>query len=471
MAANAESVSPPSTSEKTRRRFVGVVAVFAAIGGLLFGYDTGVISGALLFMGPDLGLTSLTEGLVTSFLLIGAAAGAFYGGRIADRAGRRLTLIGAAIVFIVGTAGCAFATDVPVMIVARFVLGIAVGAASIVVPMYIGEIAPTAARGRLVSLNSLMIVGGQLLAYIVNAFLAPFEAWRLMLGLAAVPAVVLAIGMLFLPDTPAWYDKHGRTADARKILQRTHSADDADRELTELRKGREAAASSGEMGFRAAMREPWIRTAILILIGVAVLQQCTGVNSIIYFAPTLLSDAGLSANVAVISSIGIGVISVVAVWVGLRLVDRISRRRLIMGGLAGAVVFLIALGIVFPFTTGNTAMIFVALGLMIAFLAFQQSAVGTVTWLLLSELAPAQARGIAMGIGGIFVWLSNFAIALVFLPLVDAIGTGATFLVFAGLGAAGIVFVRFFVPETKDASLHEIEETLKTGAIPIIQAP
>lgn len=454
----------------SRRRFIRNVAAMAAIGGMLFGYDTGVISGALLYLKPDLGLDPTEEGLVTSVLLLGAAAGAVGGGRVADAIGRRKALVIAAAVFIIGTAGSALTPDYPILILSRIVLGLAVGVASIIVPMYISEMAPASQRGRLVSLNSVMIVTGQLVAYIVNAVLAPAEAWRWMLGLAAVPAVVLLIGMCLLPDTPTWYESRGRHDAALAVLRRGHSARAADAELAAIALGREAdTASKG--GWRM-LGQWWVSRTLLICIGVAILQQATGVNTIIYFAPTLLVQSGLASDVAVLASISIGVISVAATLVGRRLADRVPRRRLLIGGSAGGAASLVALGLVFPHSGDSTLMTFVTLGLMIVFLAFQQAAVSTTTWLIISELVPSQIRGLGSGITGLFLWLANFAVALLFLPVVAVIGGGWTFIGFAGIGVLGILFVFKFVPETRGASLQDIETHMRveapTGAIEIV---
>jgi major inositol transporter-like SP family MFS transporter len=454
----------------SRRRFIRNVAAVSAIGGMLFGYDTGVISGALLYLKPDLRLDATQEGLVTSVLLLGAAAGAVVGGRVADAIGRRKALVIAAAVFIIGALGSAVTPDYPILITSRIVLGLAVGVASIIVPMYISEMAPASQRGRLVSLNSVMIVTGQLVAYIVNAVLAPDEAWRWMLGLAAVPAIVLLIGMCLLPDTPAWYESKNRGEKALAVLTRGHSAGAARKELAALSLGREADSASRQ-GWRF-VAQWWVARTLLICIGVAILQQATGVNTVIYFAPTLLVQSGLAGNVAILASISVGVISVAATVVGLRLVDRIDRRALLMGGSLGGVLSLVALGFVYPHSADSTTMTFVTLGIMIVFLAFQQSSVSTVTWLIISELVPSQIRGLGSGITGLFLWLANFAVALLFLPVVAAIGGGLTFIGFAGIGVLGILFVYKFVPETRGASLHDIEEHMHfdapTGAIEVV---
>lgn len=444
---------------RTRRRFVATVATLAAIGGALFGYDTGVISGALLYVSDDFHLDAVAEGFVTSVLLIGAAAGAVIGGRVADRFGRRPALIAAGIVFVLGAAGSALAPELSTLVVSRLVLGLAVGVSSIILPLYIAEMAPADVRGRLVSLNSLMIVIGQLVAYLVNAWLAQYEAWRWMLGLAGVPAVVLVIGMCFLPDTPTWYESRDRADRALEVLRRGNAEREAHRELRSIRQNRESQSATNQ-GWRG-LQQGWVRKALLIAIGVAILQQVTGVNTVIYFAPTLLVQTGLSSSTAVVSSIAIGAISVIATVIGLRLVDRIPRKKLLIGGSLLGAASLVALGIAYPFSTRGTGFAFLTLGLMVVFLAFQQAAVATTTWLIISELVPAAVRGIGMGIAGLFLWLTNWAVSLVFLPVVQAIGGGYTFGAFAVIGVVGVLFVWRLVPETGGRTLQDIESELR----------
>ena len=441
------------------KRFVLSVAVISALGGALFGYDTGVISGALLFMTPHFGLSPFMEGLVTSALLLGAAAGALAGGRIADRVGRRPALLGAAVVFIVATLGCALAPSVPVLVVSRVVLGLAVGAASVVVPLYISEIAPADVRGSLVTFNGLMIVTGQLLAYVVNALLADAGAWRWMLGLAVIPAVLLGAGMLFLPDTPRWFAGQQRFAEARAVLHRGRTREEAERELAQIVEvGEQEAAAKG--GWRD-LREPWLRKLFVIGIGLAVVQQITGVNTIIYFAPSLLTDTGLGEVASIVATISIGVISVLAAAVGLLLMDRVGRRPLLLTGQAGVTACLVLLALAFLLPTGASWVSYLILGLMVVYMAFQQSSVSTVTWLMITELFPLRIRGFAMGIAVLVLWLANFVVALVFPPMVAALGGSATFWVFAVLNVGSLVFSARLVPETKGRSLEQLEADMR----------
>ncbi len=441
------------------------MTALAALGGALFGYDTGVVSGALPFMRPDLALTALDEGLITSLLLVGAAVGALAGGRAADRYGRRRAMSVAGLVFVVGALAVAGAPNVPLMVAARFVLGLAVGAASVAVPTYLAELAPAADRGRLVSLNSLMIVAGQLLAYVVNAALTPTGNWRLMLGLAAVPAVGLVVGCVFLPETPRWLFGHGMRREAFAVLRRTRSEREARRELQRAeRTARRAGRQQEGGGWSELLRTPWLRRTVFIGVGIAVVQQATGTNTIIYFTPTILEGTGLSTSVSVVSTIAVGVVSVLAVWLGIGLVDRFGRRQLLVTGLVGGGVCMLALAFVIGRAGESTTTSFVTLGLMVLFLGFQQSTVAPVCWLLISEIFPSRIKGFAGGATTMALWMSNFAVSLAFLPLLEAVGGRWTFLCFVATAAACLVFTLRFVPETRGRSLEEVEETLRAAA-------
>jgi len=442
------------------KRFILLVAVISALGGALFGYDTGVISGALLYMGPHFGLSPFMEGVVTSALLLGAAAGALGGGRVADRLGRRATLLIAAVVFIVATLGCALAPTVAVLVLSRVVLGLAVGAASVVVPLYISEMAPAEARGALVTFNQLMIVTGQLGAYVVNALLAEAGAWRWMLGLATIPAVLLGVGMLFLPDTPRWFAGRQRFDEARAVLHRGRSGEEAERELAQILELREQEAAERAGSWRD-LREPWVLRLFTIGIGLAVIQQITGVNTIIYFAPKLLTQTGLGDVASIVATISIGVISVLASAAGLVLMDRAGRRPLLLGGQLGVTSCLVLLGFAFLLPAGAHWVSYLTLAIMVLYMAFQQSSVSTVTWLMITELFPRKIRGFAMGLAVLVLWLTNFLVALVFPPMVAALGGSATFWVFAALGVAALTFSWRMVPETKGRSLEQLEADMR----------
>ncbi|WP_411145515.1 sugar porter family MFS transporter [Streptomyces sp. x-80] len=468
MAAPTSQAAPAGPHGNTRarsaRRFIVGIAAIAALGGALFGYDTGVISGALPFMESHFGLTSLGEGVITSALLIGAAFGSLAGGRMSDALGRRNSLLWAGAVFIGGALAVALAPSVPFMTVARFVLGLAVGSASVITPLYLSEIAPPHIRGRLVSFNSLMIVSGQLLAYLINAVLAHWEAWRWMLGLAALPAVALFIGLFFLPDTPRWYISKGRPDDAARVLRRTLPAEDVAGELARIdhARGLEADARRGAW---EELRTPWVRRLLLVGIGLAIVQQITGVNAVIYFAPKILAATGLGTNAAITATIAVGAVSVIATAIGMSLIDRVGRRPMLISGLAGMTVALALLGASFHLPH-STAVSYLVLGLMVLYMAFMQATLNTGVWLLLAEMFPLKVRGLAMGAAVFVMWLVNFSVALVFPLLLDAVGASVTFWFFGVMCVLSLFFCKRYAPETKGLALEDLEHELRKAATP-----
>lgn len=439
--------------ETSTRRYVRTVAATAALGGLLFGYDTGVMSGALLFITPEFGMTPSQEGFVTSMLLVGAAIGAMTGGAVADTLGRRRTLITSGVIFVLGSIWCALAGGVGSLASARTLLGLAVGAVSIVTPMYLAEIVPAAVRGKLVSLNTLMIVVGQLLAYLVNSLLAPTGSWQWMLGAAAIPGLMLAVGMWRLPETPLWLARRGRTEEALGVAARVGISAD---ELEYARQQDAATRARGGNEWAELARHRWLRITVLVAALLGITQQITGVNAIVYFAPTMMNKVGLSTQNAVYTSIAIGLVSVVACWVGLQLIDRIGRRRLLLIGLTGNVVFLVALALMYRAAEQNASLAWVALLCMAGFIASQQAAVSPTTWLLISELVPPQIRGVGMGLAGLALWTMNWVVAQFFLPLVDAFSATAIFIAFAVFGCLAALFVARAVPETMRRSLDDV---------------
>lgn len=435
------------------RTYIRLVAGIAALGGVLFGYDTGVMSGALLFIAPEFGMTAHQEGLVTSTLLIGAALGALAAGRVADLLGRRITLILGGIVFVLGSVWCALSVSIAGLACARAFLGVAVGTVSIVSPMYIAEMVPARVRGRMVSLNTLMIVAGQLAAYLVNSALASGGNWRLMLGLAAVPGTLLAVGMAFLPETPTWLTQHGHSRTAARVACRTNmSVPDMDTD--------DAAPSVGTQ-LRELLSSRWMRVSVGLAMLMGLTQQITGVNAIVYFAPTMMNHVGISTQNSVYTSMLIGAVSVVACWAGLHVVDRIGRRRLLLIGLAGNTVSLFILAVVYSFAEDSTVMAMVSLIFMAVFIASQQAAVSPTTWLLISELVPLRVRGLGMGIAGLTLWAANWVVAQFFLPLVEWLTGPIAFAILGVLGIVAMGYTRALVPETMGRSLEEVGRTLR----------
>jgi MFS transporter, SP family, major inositol transporter len=446
---------PTAISRQLRRRLL-LISLIASIGGLLFGYDTGVVNGALLYMGRDLRLTPADEGLITAALLLGAALGALLAGRLADRIGRRQTLWLLAGTFVAGAIACALAPD-------RAAL--AVGGASVVVPTYLAELAPPALRGRLVTQNELMIVSGQLLAFAVNAVIAQVwgeshVVWRWMLGVAAVPGVALGVGAVFLPESPRWLIARARGTEAEAVLSRLRPPETAAVEARAIATLAAAEASSDIRGW-SALRIPWVRAVLLVGIGIGIVQQVTGVNSIMYYGTQILSRSGLGIRGALVANVLNGVVSVLATFIGIALVSRTGRRPMLVIGLIGTTSSLLLLGVVSLLFQPSPSLAYLVLGAMSLFLCFQQGFVSPVTWLLLSEIFPLKVRGLGMGAATLVLWGANFVVAFSFPQLVAGFGVSATFFGFVAVGILAVAFSARYVPETGGRSLEAIEEFLQ----------
>jgi major inositol transporter-like SP family MFS transporter len=460
---SAQGTSTVTTAAQARTR-QSVAAFFATMGGFLFGYDTGVISGALLYISADLDLTSAQESFVVSSLLIGAAFGGTFGGRVSDSWGRKRVIHVAAILFALGTLGCALSGGMAMMMISRAILGLAVGAVSAVVPLYIGEIAPVSRRGRLVNQNELMIVLGQLSASVINAIMAATiddpHVWRWMLGIALIPALVLFVGSLIIPDSPRWLAKQERFDEARTVLHRLRTPDDAQDEIDRIRETFDAHKDDADVRPTKYLAVRWVRVLVVIGIGLSLCQQLAGVNAIVYYAPTLLTSTGLSANASVTGNIAIGVAGLIAVSIGMYLVGRWDRRPMLMAGQIGAAAChaIIVLLFLLPSSTGMSIAI---LATMVVFVFFQQCFISTVTWLMLAELFPMRVRGFAMGISVFFQWAANFAVSTLFPNVAASFGPSVAFGGFAVLSIAGFVFTLKVLPETRTSTLEELERRFK----------
>lgn len=453
--------------EASQKSFLTKIIIISTLGGLLFGYDTGVINGALPFMSaPDqLNLTSFLQGLVASSLLFGAALGAVFGGRLSDRNGRRKNILVLALIFFFATVGCTLAPNVYVMVMFRFLLGLAVGGASVTVPSYLAEMSPVNRRGRMVTQNELMIVSGQLLAFIFNAILGTTlgnvsHIWRFMLIIASLPAIFLFFGMLRLPESPRWLASKKKEEQALDILRKIRPESEATAELAEIQHNLAAEEGIQKAGFKD-LAVPWVRRILFIGIGIAIVQQITGVNSIMYYGTEILKDAGFGTEAALIGNIANGVISVLATFVGIWLLGRVRRRPMLAIGFGGTTLALLLIAIFSRALAGSDVLPFIVLALTVTFLAFQQGAISPVTWLMLSEIFPLQLRGLGMGMTVFFLWIINFTIGLVFPMLLSGIGLSATFYIFAGLGILAISFVLKFLPETKGLSLEKLEQNFR----------
>ncbi len=447
-------------------RRLGMVAFVATFGGLLFGYDTGVINGALAPMTEDLGLTPVTEGFVVSILIFGAALGAAVGGRLADRYGRRHNILMLAVVFVVATLGCALSPTWQVLALFRFVLGVAVGGASATVPVYLAEVAPVERRGSVVTRNEIMIVSGQFAAFVINAIIFSVwgehpSVWRYMLVVAVLPAIGLLVGMLRMPESPRWLSSRGRDADALAVLRQVRSPERAEAEMAEVRALAEQERTS-KTGTWSDLTVPWIRRLIVIGAVLGVFQQLTGINSIMYYGSQLLDRAGFSSNGAIIANTANGLFSVLGITVGILLINKLDRRTMLIGGFALIVLFHILVGASAMFLPDTAAKPYIVLVFVVAFVFSMQGTLGPLVWLLLSEMFPLKIRSFAMGLCVFTLWMANAGVTFGFPPTVAALGIAPTFFVFAAIGVLGIVFAATMVPETRGKALEEFEEEFRT---------
>ncbi|MEU4214167.1 sugar porter family MFS transporter [Actinoplanes sp. NPDC026623] len=432
------------------------VAAIAAIGGFLFGYDTGVISGALLYIKEDFDAGSFEQEAIVSVLLLGAAAGALLSGWLADRIGRKWTKIISGSVYVIGALGCAFAMNIPMLIGFRALLGFSVGTASFVSPMYISEVAPPKARGGLTSFNQLAVTTGIATAYLVNyAFKDVPGDWRWMLGVAVIPGAALAIGMLTVPRTPRWLVEQGQDDNARKALERLRAGTDTDpdEELDQIRtSSREARRTST----RDLLRPP-VRKLLVVGLGLAIFQQIVGVNTVIYYAPTILQQTGLGAGNAITQTLTVGLTNVVFTVVAILLLDKVGRRPLLITGTAVAGAALLGLAAYFAFPVLQDGAPWLALVSLLVFIAGYAVGLGPVFWLMISEIFPQRLRSKSMSVTTVTNWLANFAVSATFLTLAGAITRQGIFVLYAAMAVAAVLFFARWVPETKGRTLEEIQ--------------
>jgi MFS transporter, SP family, major inositol transporter len=465
-ASSARSDAHGPSRSDAHRRFLIRITVISTLGGLLFGYDTGVISGALLYMKDDLHLTSLGEATVVSSLLFpGAALGALLGGRLADWLGRKGSLLVCAGLFLVGALGCATAPNVEVMVAARIILGLGVGAAATTCPLYLAEMAPADRRGRMVTINELMIVTGQMLAFIMNAVLDNLikdpHVWRYMLAVAAIPAVLLFVGMFFLPDSPRWYAVKQRLGDTRRVLELSREPAEAAEEYNVIAEhARRDLAEDKGAAISDLRTYPWMRRILWIGCGLATVQQATGINTVNYYAPTILESTGLGASASLVLTITVGVVAIIGTILGIVMLGYFNRRPMLLTGFTGVASghLVLALSFLLPETPFRSYLILAA---MLVVVFFVQTFIGTLVWLLLSEIFPMTIRGFAMGIAVFVLWTVNAAISFAFPPLVAGLGATLTFGLFALINLGSIFFVKRFAPETRGRTLEELEDDFR----------
>lgn len=440
-------------------RYVYLLAFVAALGGLLFGYDTAVIAGTIGFLKTRFALSPSGEGWAASSALVGCILGATVAGTLSDRFGRKRVLLLSAVLFSISAIGSAIPRSLAELVVARMVGGVGVGMASMLSPLYISEAAPASIRGRLVSLNQLTIVSGMLVVYFVNALIQRQgdEAWnvalgwRFMFGSETLPALLFFVLLFLVPESPRWLAKQNREQEALDVLRRVAGPERAPAELQEIR---EAVALEG--GSIGQVFEPGMRVALIIAIVLAVLQQITGINAILYYAPEVFKQAGAITSTAFAQTVLVGAVNVAFTLVAIATVDKFGRKALLLVGAAGMGVFLFLVGQAFrPGAAGGPWVLPFVLGYIACF-AFS---VGPVVWVVMSEIFPTRIRGRAMGIATVCLWCACYLVSQTFPMLRASLGPTLTFYSYGAMCVVMVIFVWRVVPETKGKTLEEIERS------------
>ena len=447
---------------RNRKRYVTMMVVVGIFGGGLYGYTLTFLSGALVTMnfgGSNNQLSAWNQSIITAVMLLGCAVGSFCGGNLADRLGRKRLILYGALLALVGALMCALATNIAFFAFSRMIVGFAVGTTSCVIPIYLGEMAPSAQRGRLVSVNSVMINISQLLASLVNAVLAVKADWHAMVWAAVVPAVLLVITAIFVHETPSFLARHGMETEAVKLLLETRPKSEAEETFTSF----QAAEKNETKGTKENFSTPWLRRVLIAGVGAALINQLVGSNAINFFAPTMFSSTlGIDPDNSIIAMVPVMIVSSVAAVIGgLGFIDKINRRTALMVGLGGVSVFLGLVGVCYLFIDPNhpsTSMSWLLIGLVMFDLAFAQGMVSPVTWLLIAEVFPAKVRGKGVGYANVAMNAANFIISLLFLPLLNAVGGAVTFFIFALINVGAVFFTKAFIPETRGKSLEQIEQ-------------
>ncbi|MDM4761722.1 sugar porter family MFS transporter [Galbitalea sp. SE-J8] len=450
-----------AASPEYRGGIVVWASIVAALGGGLFGYDTGIVSAALLYVTPEYHLDEFGQQAFVAVLLAGAVIGVIGGGPVVDRLGRRTTLLLVAAIYLVAALGSSVIGWLPLIYVARFVLGLSVGASSLVVPMYIAEIAPARIRGRLVSFNQLFVALGIFVSYLVGYAFAPIQGWRWMIGLAAVPAAIMLVGLIPLPESPRWLAAKNRTDAARSVLGRIRRT--ALEATTETQEIVISLSQEKAVRFRDLFRTPGVRRGIVIGVVVAATNQLSGVNAILYYAPTMLKQAGFGDSSAILSSVGIGGAFLLFTLLGLLLVDVLGRRPLLIGGTIIVAIALTAIGALYLVPQNTTTGVLLVVGLIVYEGVFAAS-LGIAIWLVNSEVLPNRVRGKAQSFGTVTHWGLDLIISLVVLSVISALSATALFWGFAAFAIIGAVVLSRILPETKGRTLEEIETSLAHDA-------
>jgi MFS transporter, SP family, arabinose:H+ symporter len=443
-------------------RYVFFLSTVAALGGLLFGYDTAVIAGAIGLIETKFQLSPAMTGWAASSAIWGCVFGAMTAGYASDRWGRKTILIVTSILFAISAIGSALPENLTQFVLARFIGGIGVGAASMLSPLYISEIAPAHKRGMLVTLYQLAIVIGINLIYFINLQIAGFgddtwnteHGWRYMLGSEIIPALLFMITLFFVPESPRWLAGKGKDNEALNTLNRINGSDKARIIFSEIKE-----TLKEEKGTIKELFAPGLRTAMIVGMFLALFSQITGINAIIYYAPEIFKSVGFGTDSALLQTVIIGFTNTVFTFVAIRFIDRVGRRKLLLWGVTGMIVCLIGVGVVFQYDLSSGGLL---LFFILGFIASFASSLGPIPWVIISEIFPTKTRGIAMSFATLTLWIGVVLVTQLTPVLLDTLGGAGTFWIFACNGIFLLIFTYKMIPETKGKTLEEIEHYWKS---------
>ncbi|GAB3039162.1 sugar porter family MFS transporter [Oleiagrimonas citrea] len=434
--------------------------LLAALAGLMFGLDIGVISGAEQFIQAEFHISDNYIEWIVSIMMWGAATGAAGAGWLSSSLGRRRTLIISASLFVIGSVLCAFAWSPAFLLVARFLLGIAIGVAAFTAPLYLAEVAPQETRGAMISMYQLMITIGILGAFLSNLWFSQHGEWRWMLGVIAIPGALFLVGVLRLPESPRWLVMRGRSEEARDVLNHLRS-DDAtvEREVNDIQEQ----LKIPQRGWHMFLQNRNFRRSVGLGVLLQVVQQLTGINVIMYYAPRIFMHVGFGVNAQMWATVIVGVTNVLATFIAIAFVDRIGRKPILYAGFLVMAAGLGAVGTMMNMgTLTQGQQIFTVSMLLVFIVGFAMSA-GPLVWAICSEIQPLKGRDFGIGVSTLTNWVANAIVGLTFLSLLNGIGAAQTFWLYGGLNILFLLFTIWFVPETKGVSLEQIERNLMAG--------
>ena len=444
------SLEAGETAKPESGRYIYLPAMVAAIGGLLFGFDTAVINGAIVFIKQQFSLSDTQTEIAASSLLLGCVVGASLAAFTSDRLGRKKVLLGSAALFTLSSIGAALPQNLREFVIARVIGGVAIGMASTLSPLYIAEISPAARRGLLVSLNQLAIVTGILLSYTVNYLLTGVGAsnWRWMFASATAPSLGFLLTLLLIPESPRWLVQKGREAEANQFLSRIVGTPAAAKAIQAIKDA--TAEESGNL------LDPAFRKPLIFAIAIALFSQFTGINTIIYYGSLIFLEhvPHQTATTALWANVMIGAINFVATILGMSLIDRAGRKPLLASAFAGMALSLLGVAAAIRFQAAG----FVVLIFVLTYVACFAVGVGTGTWVMMSEICPTRVRGRAMSIATVCLWCGTLLVTLSFLSFINVLTAAGAFVLYAAISVAAFLFVWQKVPETKGRSLEEIEK-------------